>query len=199
MPSHAWNAFITMWAAFAGPEYLLVLPKQAVNNHRLKTSLLIGNALTAIEYVFFFGIALLFYGSEYLRRLDLPIIQLIRYIHLPLVERLEMIVIPAYALSVIYIVTIVLLYATGALRILTGASHRPSGRKWLWPVFVLLLSTTLAVQNWLWANEPEMDRWIERHSWLDAFTYAALPVLLFIATLLIKKRGTRHATNHPAD
>lgn len=199
LPSHAGHTFITMWAAFSGPEYLLVLSKRAVNDQRFKTSLMIGNVVTAFEYMFFFGIALLFYGSEYLRRLDLPIVQLIRYIQLPFAERLEMIIIPAYALSVIYVVTILLLYATGAIRILTGASHRPSGLKWLCAAFVLFLSTTLAVQHWGWANETGMDRWIEWHTCLDASTYAALPVLLLISIFLIKKRGTRHATDQPAD
>jgi hypothetical protein len=199
VPSHAWHAFVTIWAAFAGPEYLLVLSKRATNDQRFKTSLLIGNALTAFEYVILFVIALMFYGSEYLRRLDLPIIQLIRYIQLPFGERLEMIIIPTYFLSLIYVDAVLLLYTTGALRILTGASHRPSGRKWLWLAFVLLLSTILAAQHWIWANETESDRWIEWHTWLDASTYAALPVILFIANFLIKKRGTRHATNQPAD
>jgi hypothetical protein len=197
-PPNAWHSFMTMWAAFAGPEYLLVLSKQAVNHQRFKTSLLLGNAVTAVEYVFFFCASLLFYGSEYLRRLDLPTIQLIRYIQLPFAERLEMIIIPVYALTVIYIVTILLLYAAGALRILTGASHRPASRKWLWPAFGLLLSTTLAIQHWGWANETGMDRWIEWHARLDACTYAALPVLLF-AAFLIQKRGTRHAAAQPAD
>jgi hypothetical protein len=199
MPSDAWHAFITMWAAFAGPEYLLVLSKQALNHQRLKTSLLLGNALTAIEYVFFYCISLLFYGSEYLRRLELPNFQLIRYIQLPFAERLEMIVIPAYALSVIYIVTILLLYAAGALRILAGAARGPAGRKWLWPAFAWIVLTTLAMQHWGWANESGMNRWIEWHTWLDASTYAALPVILLLAAFLIRKRGIRHAPPQPAD
>lgn len=199
VPLNVWNSFITMWAAFAGPEYLLVLSKQAVNHQRLKTSLLIGNALATFDYVFFFCISVLFYGSEYLRRLEFPVIQQIRYIQLPFAERLEMIMISTYAFSVIFVVAILLLYAAGALRILTGASHRPAGRKWLWLAFGLILSTILAVQQWGWANETVIDRWIKWLTRLDASTYAALPVLLLVAAFLIKKRGSRHAANYPED
>ncbi len=199
MPPHPWHTFLTLWAAFAGPEYLLMLPKQAVDERRIQSSLLIGNAFSIVEYVFFFVVCHLFYGSQYLRRLDLPVVQLVRYIHLPFAERLEIIIIPAYAFSVVYVVTFLLLYAAAALRMMTGASDVPSGRKWLGPAFVMLCLTTMAIQYWGWANEMGKNRWIEWHNWSDACTYAALPVLLMIAALLTKKRGTRHATNHSPD
>lgn len=199
MLPHPWHVFITVWAAFAGPEYLLMVPKQATDERRIKSSLLIGNALTAIEFVFFFVIVHLFYGSQYLRRLDLPVVQLIRYIHLPFAERLEMMIIPAYAFSVIYVVTFLLLYAAAALQIVTGSSDLTTGRKPLWPAFVLLLTTIIAIQHWGWRNEIWKNNWIEWNNWLNASTYTAMPVLLIIASFLIKKRGTRHAKSRPAD
>ncbi|ALS29611.1 spore germination protein GerAB [Paenibacillus sp. 32O-W] len=195
---YSWQMFLMLWTAFAGPEYLLALPKKAMDDRRFKRYLRIGNVLSAIEYVFFIGIALLFYGPEYLQKLDFPVVQLIRYIQLPIAERLEMFIIPAYALSVIYVVAVFLLYATGALQIVTGTSHRWSKRN-LGVTFVLLLSTTLAIQHWGWANETGKVRWIEWHNWLDASTYAALPLLLLIAKLRIQKRGARHATHKPTN
>ena len=114
---------------------MLALPKEAVDAKKLKTALIAANAFTAFEYIFFFVICLTFYGSDYLQRQDLPIVDLIRYVQLPFAERLEMILIPAYAISVVYVVAILLLYAAGAIQCL-ARSRLSAGRAPLWLAFL---------------------------------------------------------------
>jgi hypothetical protein len=195
IPLHLWQIFFTVWASFAGPEYLLALPKRAVDPKQLKKALMIANAITAIEYIFFFCICLMFYGPEFLSRQDIPIIDLIRYIELPFVERLEMVLMTVYALSVVFVIAVLLLYAAGSLRLFIGTSRPQFDRLWLWLAFAILFLLTLVADRWIWADEPKAKQWIAWHSWIDSLTFAALPITLFLIRLLLlrNKWGSRHA------
>ncbi|MGK9253131.1 GerAB/ArcD/ProY family transporter [Paenibacillus sp. 32352] len=194
MPKGDWQTFLTIWAAFSGPEYMLALPKEAVDAKKLKTALISANAFTAFEYIFFFVICLTFYGSDYLQRQDLPIVDLIRYIQLPFAERLEMILIPAYAISVVYVVAILLLYAAGAIQCL-ARSRLSAGRAPFWLAFLMMLLLTWMAGRWIWPDEWKAKEWITWLSWLDASTYTVLPFGFFLLgwIMIRRKWRDRHA------
>lgn len=190
LPDGAWNAFLAIWAAFAGPEYLLALPQEALEPKILKKGLVAANAFTALEYIFFSAISLSFYGPEYLRRQSLPIVDMIRYIQLPFVERLEMLIVTAYAISVVYVVAILLLYATGALAWLTGR-HSPVGKAYLWVSFGLMVLLIWIAGHWFWPDEWNTKQWIFWLSWQDALTYTVLPAGFLLAGWINNRRKRR--------
>ncbi|MGG4551328.1 GerAB/ArcD/ProY family transporter [Paenibacillus humicus] len=185
-----WQTFLTIWAAFSGPEYMLALPKEAVDAKKLKTALISANAFTAFEYIFFFVICLTVYGSDYLQRQDLPIVDLIRYIQLSFAERLEMILIPAYAISVVYVVAILLLYAAGAIQCL-ARSRLSAGRAPFWLAFLMMLLLTWMAGRWIWPDEWKAKEWITWLSWLDASTYTVLPFGFFLLGWITIRRTWR--------
>jgi hypothetical protein len=190
MTKDALQTFLTIFAAFSGPEYILVLPKKAAETKKLKKALIAGNAITAFEYIIFFVISLTFYGSDYLRRQSLPIVDMIRYIQLPFAERLEMLLIPAYAISVIYVVAILLLYAAGAVARLSG-SRLSVGKASLWLAFGIIMLLTWIASRWIWTNEWKAKQWIIWLSWLDLFTYTVLSFGFFLLGWINIRRNRR--------
>jgi len=187
MPKAALQTFLTIFAAFSGPEYILVLPNKAAEAIKLKKALITANIVTAFEYITFFVISLTFYGSEYLRRQSLPVVDMIRYIQLPFAERLEMLLIPAYAISVIYVVAILLLYAAGAVARL-ASSRLSNGRTPLWLAFWMIMLLTWIASRWIWVNEWKAKQWVIWLSWLDIVTYAFLPLgFLLLGWLYYRK------------
>jgi hypothetical protein len=125
-----------------------------------------------------------------LQRQDLPIVDLIRYVQLPFAERLEMILIPAYAISVVYVVAILLLYAAGAIQCL-ARSRLSAGRAPIWLAFCVMLLLTWMAGRWIWPDEWKAKEWITWLSWLDASSYTVLPSGFFLLGWITIRRTWR--------
>ena len=189
VPHHILPILLTVWAAFTGPEYLAFVGKRFAASAGLFRWLALGNALTALEYIFFFVISLLFYGAEYLQKIDLPVVQIVRYIELPFFERLEMIMVSNYMIMIIFMNAFFIHFLYDAIRIVANFVHKPKSALGLSVAAILLVSFMYFFSKYFWMLESEQNRWTTFHIWVSGATYAVIPSFLALAAYLRNKRS----------
>lgn len=188
VPPHILPNLLTVWAAFTGPEYLAFAGRRFAASAGLFRWLALGNAATALEYIFFFVITLLFYGAEYLQKIDLPVVQIVRYIELPFFERLEMIMVSNYMIVIIFMNAFFIHYLYDAVRTVANFVHKPKSALGLTAAAILLVSFMYFFSKYFWVLESEQNRWTTFHVWLSGATYAVIPSFLALAAYLRNKR-----------
>lgn len=188
VPPHILSNLLTVWAAFTGPEYLAFAGKRFAATTGLFRWLALGNAATALEYMFFFVITLLFYGAEYLQKIDLPVVQIVRYIELPFFERLEMVMVSNYMILIIFMNAFFIHYLYDAVRTVANFVHKPKSALGLTGAAMLLGSFMYFFSKYLWVLESEQNRWVTFHLWVSGATYAVIPSFLAFAGYLRNKR-----------
>jgi len=188
VPHHILSNLLTVWAAFSGPEYLAFAGKRFAATAGLFRWLALGNAVTALEYIFFFVITLLFYGAEYLQKIDLPVVQIVRYIELPFFERLEMIMVSNYMILIIFMNALFIHYLYDAVCTAARFAHKPKSALGLTVAAILLVSFMYFFSKYFWVLESEQNRWTTLHLWVSGATYAVIPSFLALAACLRNKR-----------
>ena len=185
----AWPAkFLTVWAAFAGPEYLAFAGKYFSRAGGLFRPLALGNAVTASEYILFLIITTMFFGSEFLRMIDLPVVEIIRYIELPFFERLEMIIIPVHMLPFVFVNALFIHYLHDAARAVMNIAHKPKSTFGLFLAALLLVIFMYVFGKHFWVTETDEKWWSNVYLWVSSTTYAVIPSFLALAAHFRKKR-----------
>ncbi|WP_256860455.1 GerAB/ArcD/ProY family transporter [Bacillus sonorensis] len=92
----SWQTLLVTWSAFSGPEYLICLAPWFKKQERVIKYLSIGNAISILEYLFLFAASLFFYGSSYLRETIFPVINMLRYLESPILERVDTFLLSAH-------------------------------------------------------------------------------------------------------
>ncbi|PTX64703.1 spore germination protein [Melghirimyces profundicolus] len=189
-PSNGFESLLSVWSAFAGPEYLIVLGPWS-GGKRLTKYLLAGHVFSILEYTYLFFVSLVFLGSPYLKTVEFPVFNLLRYVQLPFFERLEMIVIPAYMTPLILIISLLLLYLYGALRILLNRNRKPAHTRGLFMVSLAVAGYLLMVDRWLWTTEIHRRMWEQAQMYVVGATFALAPAL-FLGYYAMQSRRRRN-------
>jgi len=178
----------TVWAALSGPQYLAFVARRFAPAGGMFRWLALGNALSVLEYTLFFLAVTLSFGTEYLRKIDYPVVQLIRYIQLPFFERLETILLPAHMILYVFLDAFFILFLRDALRVAAGAARKPDRPRWLMAAAVLWVAFVYVIGRFFWTTEPQHRLWIRVHTWLSGTLYALLPSFLALAAVRRRRR-----------
>ena len=181
---------LMLWAALSGPQYLAFVGHRFAPGSGMYRWLALGNALSVAEYILFFLAVTLSFGSEYMRKLDYPVVQLVRYIQLPFFERLETIVLPVHMVLYIFLNGFFILFVRDALRVAAGAVRKPQRWHWLAAAAVLWVAFVYVMGRFFWATETQHLFWIHVHMWLAGAMYALVPSFLVLAAAWRKRRST---------
>ncbi|WP_307893863.1 GerAB/ArcD/ProY family transporter [Bacillus swezeyi] len=177
----SWKTLLVTWSAFSGPEYLICLaPWFKKHDHVLKY-LSIGNSISLFEYLFLFVSSLFFYGSSYLRETIFPVLNMLRYLQSPILERIDTFLLSAHMFHFIFVIAIFLLCLYGGVRILFKKVSKPVTRKGFLISFLLLLACSLILSTWFWESGEQKDMWFLLEVSIGAITYALVPSLLAAA------------------
>lgn len=187
-PQNILPILLTVWASFSGPEYLAFTGKRFPPSPRLFRWMALGNAITMFEYVFFFVITLLFYGPEYLQKIDLPVVQIVRYIELPFFERLEMVMVSNYMIMIIFLNALFIHYLYDAFCTVANFVHKPKSPIGLFITTIVLISFMYFFNKYLWVLETEQKWWTTFYIWMSSATYAVIPSFLALTAFLKNKR-----------
>jgi len=183
-----------LWAALSGPQYLAFAGRRFAPAGRMFRWLALGNALTVLEYIVFFLAVTLSFGTEYMRKIDYPVVQLIRYIQLPFFERLETVVIPAHMILYVFLDAFFILFLRDALRVAAGAARKPERPGWLTAAAFLWVAVVYVIGRFFWTNETQHRLWIHVHVWLAGALYALVPSFLALAAARRRRRSDRTLT-----
>ncbi|KPV38988.1 GerAB/ArcD/ProY family transporter [Alicyclobacillus ferrooxydans] len=183
----SWEALLFIWSSFSGPEYLIcLLPWLEQTQNPLK-ALSIANTMSTLEYLVIFTASILFFGSSYLSKLNIPVIHMIRYIQTPIFERVDLILISFHMFHFVFAIGILLLCFFGATRVALGLSDKHPSRVGFSLSFLIILLGTLAVNRWFWKSAFEENIWTKLQIWVGAATYTFLPVVLLLSNVLKRK------------
>jgi hypothetical protein len=180
----SWKGLFMVGASLSGPEYLICVLPWMGRKEKMKKSLMIANALSVFEYLLLFIVTLLFFGPNYVREIDFPVLNMTRYLQSPFFERIDIILISLHMFHLVFMLSFLLLCFYGGIRIVMNRLKKPTTRIGLIGTF-LIVSVFLGVINaWFWHEENDLNFWPNLQVWLGTITYLAVPTFLLAATKL---------------
>ncbi|MGM0852549.1 MAG: GerAB/ArcD/ProY family transporter [Bacillota bacterium] len=174
------HSFLYVLSAFSGPELLLFMKARIKDDGKTYKYLTIGNTVTFIEYSLLFILAVLFYGSDYLKKVEYPLVTMARYIHTPFIDRLEMFIIPFFSFPLIFSLSLVNFYIYKGLQYSLRFKENDIS---FFSFLVLIGCTILFVQSNYWVESFQERVWISCYIYTTAILYSLLP----LGFLLIKR------------
>ncbi|MBU8682944.1 spore germination protein [Bacillus haynesii] len=178
---HSWKALLVMWSSFSSPEYLICLAPWFSKEANVLKCLSVGNAISLFEYLFLFIGALFFYGSSYLRETVFPVMNMLRYLQSPILERIDTFLLSAHMFHFAFVIAIFLLCFYGGIRILFKRVSKPVTRRGFLFSFLLIMGCSLIMSTWFWQSGKEQNMWFLIEVSIGAATYALIPAILVIA------------------
>jgi len=169
-----------IFTAFLGYELILLLFPYAEKRKGVMKAVHIGNLLTFITYTLVCLVCFGFYSFDQLKRMKFPMIDLLAYIELPFVERIENLIFSIFLFtSLMGIVMYNWAAVEAAQRILPKANV-----KWLSAIIVGLAFAVSWIPNVL----VEVDAWLRFLGQIEVGIAFGLPLLLIMLLLLQKRR-----------
>ncbi|KMJ59579.1 hypothetical protein AB685_01505 [Bacillus sp. LL01] len=165
--------FIYVFSAFSGPELILFLKNWMRGDKKTYKFLTIGNTLTFVEYSLLFFLAVLFYGSDYLKKVEYPLVTMAKYIQTPYIDRLEMFIIPFYTFPLIFSLSLVCLYLYKGLHYTMRFKENDIS---FFTFIIFIGIITIFVQNNYWEESFQERMWISYYIYTTAILYSLLPL-----------------------
>ncbi|MFC5451581.1 GerAB/ArcD/ProY family transporter [Paenibacillus aestuarii] len=171
------------YTAFLGYEIALLLIPFAENHNKFIKAVHIGNLITAISYLLVCFVCFGFFSFGQLTRLKYPLLDLLSYIKLPFIERLENLLYGFFLFSML--ITIVM-YCWSAIETLQRILPKVKPN-WL---AVFVLSTTFLIA-WIPDVIGKVEKWLQILGYAETCVAFGLPALILFI-LWIRKGHREH-------
>jgi len=172
---------MNIYSAFLGYELSLLLFPYAQKGKGFIRAVYVGNLFTAITYILICIVCFGFYSFYQLQRMKFPVIDLLSYIELPFVERIENLIFSVFVFTAL-IGNV--MYAWSAIQ----TAHRiipKANIKWLSLIIVILAYAVSWIPNVL----SEVEKWLLTLGYLEFGIAFGLPMLLIIILLFRARRN----------
>ncbi|RJE90469.1 spore gernimation protein [Paenibacillus sp. 1011MAR3C5] len=169
---------LNIYTAFLGFELALLLFPYAEKKGKFMRAVYAGNLITSVTYLLFSFVCFGFYSFGQLTKLKYPMLDLLSYIRLPFVERIENLLFGFFLFTAL--LTIVM-YTWAALEVARRMVPKAKA-KWL---AVIIFALAYAV-SWIPDVIGEVEQWLQYLGYVETAVSFVLPLLL-IAILLVKK------------
>ncbi|MEK4365759.1 GerAB/ArcD/ProY family transporter [Paenibacillus sp. FSL M8-0212] len=176
---HSWQGLLFIWSAFSGPVYLAFMVPWLSSNKKISKYLVIGNMLTILEYSLLFIASVLFYGSNFLSKINFPVVYMGSYIQMSGLERIDYILISFHMFNYVFDISILLLCLYGAGRVFMKKMNEGTTRIGLLSSWFVILISIIIMDQWLWQTVPGQKMLLNIQIWLSAFIYLLVPTILF--------------------
>ncbi|MCP1187495.1 GerAB/ArcD/ProY family transporter [Paenibacillus sp. 1781tsa1] len=177
----SWQGLLFIWSAFSGPVYLVFMVPWLSSNKKISKYLVIGNMLTIIEFSLLFIASVLFYGSNFLSKINFPIGYMGSYIQTSGLERIDHILISFHMFNYVFDISILLLSLYGAGRVFMRKMNKGATRIGFLSSWFIILMSIILMDQWLWETIPGQKMLLNIQIWLGAFIYLLVPAILFTA------------------
>lgn len=176
-----WLGGLDIYTAFLGYEAALFLIPFAQKDGKFMRAVYIGNFTTAIGYLLFTIVCFGFYSIEQIAHMKYPLLDLLSYIRLPFIERIEYFLFGFFLLSVVVTFSIYIWMSLETARRMMPRTNI----KWL---TILLLLIAFAI-TWFPDVSDEIEAWLRYFGF--AGTAAAFVLPLLIILILAFQKGAR--------
>lgn len=137
--------------------------------------------LTIIEFSLLFIASVLFYGSNFLSKINFPIGYMGSYIQTSGLERIDHILISFHMFNYVFDISILLLCLYGAGRVFMRKMNKGATRIGFLSSWFIILISIILMDQWLWETIPGQKMLLNIQIWLGAFIYLLVPAILFTA------------------
>jgi len=174
------SGFVDILSAFLGYELVLLLFPFAEKGKKLMKAVHYGNLLTTSTYLLVSFVCYGFYSFEQLKRMKYPVIELLAYIELPFVERIEQLIFSLYLFTALIGHVLYMWAATK-----TAKQALPNANmKWT-TIIIFIIAYAI---SWIPDVLMKVEIWLTYLGQLDLTIALGLPLLL-ILLLLFRKRS----------
>lgn len=173
---------LSIFTAFLGYELVLLLFPYSEKNKGFIKAVFIGNLITTFTYIAVCFICFGFYSLHQLKRLKYPLIDLLAYIKLPFVERIENLFFGFFLFTTLLGIT---MYTWAALEAARRVMPK-ANPNWL---AAILISIAFAVA-WIPDILSKVEKWLQYFGAIEVGVAFGLPLLLL--TILIINKGVQN-------
>ncbi|KIL34847.1 hypothetical protein SD71_17755 [Cohnella kolymensis] len=173
-----------IYSAFLGLEIALLLLPYAEKNKKLTRAVYIGNLMSVLAYLVVSVISFGVYSLEQLKRQQYPVLDLLSYIKLPFIERMENLL---FAFILFPVLVSVVLYTWASVLALKRIAPKADTN---WLAFAALAFSFGAA--WVPDVISEVEMLLKYFSYAEEGIAFGLPLLLIIV-LLFQRKGHTHA------
>lgn len=174
---------LNIYASFLGYEIVLLLFPYTEKKGFIK-AVYIGNLINTVTYLAVCLICFGFYSFNQLKRMKYPLIDLLSYIELPFVERIENLFFGFFLFTTLLGTTLYFWAATEtAQRVIPKVNIR-------WIVFFLISCSFIV--SWIPNTLNEVEKWLAALSYIEIGVAFGLPILLLLI-LSVSKGAKKHA------
>ncbi|MDR6880378.1 GerAB/ArcD/ProY family transporter [Bacillus sp. 3255] len=184
---HSFKGCLDIYVAFLGYELCLLLFPYVNKKTHLMRAYFIGNAITTFSYILVALICFSFFSFHQLQHLKYPVLNLLSYVELPFVKRIDDLV---YTLILFRVLITSVLYSWSAVE--TMKWLLPTSNKIRWPMLLLgLLALTVLIV--LPSTLDKLEKWLSIFGYTEVAIAFILPIFLFISIMIHKYRGRHYA------
>ncbi|EIJ81372.1 hypothetical protein PB1_00465 [Bacillus methanolicus PB1] len=180
-PMDSWKGLLLLLSSLSGPEYLICVAPWLRPQPKVLKYLTIGNAISVLEYLIVFIASLLFFGSNYLSKSNFPVINMIRYLQSPFIERIDIILLSIYMFHFVIVISILILFFYGAARIIFRRLQEQTTRIGFLASFMTVFVCIVLANEWFWKIEEKRSILLDLQIWSGSLTYLLVPAFLLIA------------------
>ncbi|MCA0755534.1 spore germination protein [Paenibacillus sp. N4] len=169
---------MSVFTAFLGYELSILLFPYSDSNKKVMRAVFAGHLFTTFNYIVLSFICFGFFSFEQLKKLMYPVIDLLSYIQLPFIERVENLLFAFFLFSTVATVVMYLWAAQESMRqMMPGVPQK---------LLAFIIVTASFIVSWVPDTLVEVGKWLEYLGNASSGIAFALPMLL-ILILLIKK------------
>ncbi|SDO11790.1 spore germination protein (amino acid permease) [Paenibacillus sp. yr247] len=183
--SHSLKGWLEVYIAFLGYELCLLLFPYANEKSRLIRAFYIANLLTTFSYTLVAFISFGFFSIHQLQHMKYPLLNLLSYLELPFVKRIDDLV---FNITIFRVLVTNVLYGWAALETMKWLI--PAAKK-KWIPYVILAIFALAALFVIPSTLEKTGQWLSLFGYAEVGVAFLLPIFLFI--LLLIKRGRNYA------
>ncbi|WP_169083761.1 GerAB/ArcD/ProY family transporter [Paenibacillus sp. PL91] len=176
--THFLEGGFIVYTAFLGYELSLLLFPHVDHKKKFFRAVYIGNGITTVAYLIFCLICFGFYSFEQLRNMIYPLLDILSYIQLPFIERIENLLFGFFLFTTIITVVV---YVWSAQETLARMAPKVNKK-----ILAFIILTAAYLVAWIPDSLNEVGKWLQYLGYAELGVAVGLPLLLIFILLIHK-------------
>lgn len=178
--THFLEGGISVFTSFIGYEIcLLLFPYVKKNDKKFMRAVQWGNVLTTVTYMLICFICFGFYSFEQLKKMVYPMLDLLSYIKLPFIERIDNLLFAFFLFTSVATISVYLWASKEAVKQIL-----PKGNE-KWILFIII--TLVYFLSWIPDSLLEIGEWLKYTGYAEVSIAYGLPCLLLLILIANKR------------
>lgn len=178
--THFVKGSMSVFTSFLGYELSIMLFPYVERSKKFMRAVQIGNLLTTFTYTLICFICFGFYSFEQLKKMVYPMLDLLSYVKLPFIERIDNLLFAFFLFTTVATIT---MYIWASQEMVKRMIPKAKAK-----ILVLIILAAVYIVAWIPDTIPEIGEWLRYLGYTETGVAFGLPLML-IAILLMNKRA----------